>query len=221
MPTETKIKYYLRQRMFSSIPACSLEDLTNLRYFSEIPSWDLICRDYRLQKKCRNSYDITTSFRFHSKVRSTLVWATNTCTIIDHDPLDQLNSNSCFPHRDMSGNLFPANSVSFRSRSSNHIPVKLTTAWSIPRLKIPEETLNDEIWLYRLPSNHSHSRQTEFRFKFHTSQNPLEPYFGEIPVYRLPSNHCSPRETDTGFEFPTSQNPPGTPFQWNPGVSAA
>ena len=45
MPTETKIKYYLRQRIFSSIKACSLETLSILRYFSGIPSWDIICRD--------------------------------------------------------------------------------------------------------------------------------------------------------------------------------
>ena len=137
MPTETKIKYYLRQRMFSSIKACPLEDMAILRYFSEIPSWNIICRDYRLQKRCRKSDEITTSFRFHSKVRSIFVWATNTCTIIDHDPLDQLNSNSCFPHRDTSRHLFRPNSVSFLSRSSNHIPVELTTAWSIPSLKYP------------------------------------------------------------------------------------
>ena len=54
MPTETKIKHYLRPPMFSSMKACSLEHLTILRYFSEFPSWDLICRDYRLQKNVGN-----------------------------------------------------------------------------------------------------------------------------------------------------------------------
>ena len=157
--------------MFSSIKACSLEDLATLRYFSEISSWDLICHDYWLKKKCRKSDEITTSFRFHSKVRSILAWATNTCTIIDHDPLDQLNSNSCFPHRDTSGNLFSANSVSFRSRSSDYISVKLTTAWSIPCLKRPRETLIDEIPMYRLPSNHCGPRETDLGFEFPASAN--------------------------------------------------
>ena len=152
-----------------------------------------------------------TSFRFHSKVRSIFVWATNTCTIIDHDPLDQLNSNSCFPHRDTSGNVFPANSVSFRSRSSNHIPVKLTTAWSITRLNKCGEPYFGDIRVYRLPSNHCGSRETGLGFEFLTSNYPFyhEDYSQSLSLPAMffwPGDRQTDKQTNFNFVRPSFQS---------------
>ena len=70
-----------------------------LRYLSEIPFWDLICPDYQLQKKCRKSDEIITPSGFPANLTQLLVSRTKICGIIEHYPLDQLNSNSCFLHR--------------------------------------------------------------------------------------------------------------------------
>ena len=43
-----------------------------------------------------------TPFGFPANLNPTFFLRTNICRIYDHDPLDQLNSNSCFLYRDTS-----------------------------------------------------------------------------------------------------------------------
>ena len=82
-----------------------------------------------------------------------------------------------------------------------------TSDSSSPPLKTLWKGLFDEIRLYRLPSNHSHSRLTDLGFDFCVSKKPREPYSTEIRAYRLPRNHSDSRGTDLGFEFPATNYP--------------
>ena len=61
----------------------------------------------RLQvtEKSRKSDEVTTPFGFPAHLTPILVSRTDICRIIDHEPLDQQNSNSCFLHREISVKL--------------------------------------------------------------------------------------------------------------------
>ena len=144
---------------------------------NKIRPWDVICFDYQLQKQCRKSDEITTPFGFPANVRSIFVWPTNKCRIIGNDLFDQLNSNSCFPHRETSGKLVS------RELDLHWLPVyhshssQPDRGFEFAMSQIPWEPNFGEIRVYRLPSNHCRPRQTDPGFEFPTSQYPLRTKF--------------------------------------------
>ena len=160
-------------------------------------------------------------FRFPANLTPSIVSRTNKCRTIDHDPLDQLNWNSCFLHRDTSVKL-PSVELDFTKLSlnpshSNQIDPRFTFRMSQnPRKPILLKSrcigclATIVVREKRTSDSSSPNRIT-----------PGKPVFDEIRVYRLPSNHCRRRETDLGFEFPKSNYPRETRFRWNPGVSVA
>ena len=73
----------------------------------QIFKWNPILRSdlsrRAVTEKWRKSDEITNPFEVSANLTLILVSRANICRIIDYDPLNQLNSISCFPHRDTSG----------------------------------------------------------------------------------------------------------------------
>ena len=138
-----------------------------------------------ITQKCRNQ--ITSPFGVKTD-HSALIFALQ--LKIQPEPLtpsilDQLNGNSCFPHRDISEKLVS------RKLDFHCLPVYQWASWQtehkfeFPRFKNLWEALFDETRVYRLRSNHSDSRRTDLRFEFSTSQNTLERSFRWNPAVSI------------------------------------
>ena len=144
--------------------------MVTLKYLSEIPFQDFICPDYQLQKKCRKSDEITTPFGLPANLTLILVSRTNVCRIIDHNPLDQRNTNSCFLHRETSVKLVSAeldfNYLSVNPSHSNQIDCRFTFYKS----HNPGKPFHNQTRAYRLPSNHRGPRETNPGCEFAASK---------------------------------------------------
>ena len=202
---ETKIKVYLREWMFRSTKACSLEDLAMLRYFSEIPSWDLICRDYyRLQKNVGN------------QMRSPLLFD----SIVKSDR-PRLSNEYMHDHRPWSSRSAELKLMFSPSRYSRKTCFQGTRSQLAPGLPLSFEPNRSRI---RVPTSQSHLSRISRRIGCLATilirgkrtvdlsswglKTPwVVPHSGEISVYRLPSDHPDSRQTDPGFEFPVSKYP--------------